>query len=125
MTYPIGDLLTRIRNGQMARKEMVAVPYSRLKKDMIHVLTEKGFIEGYKEEKDGKFKQIVIELKVDRELALKRISKPGQRIYTKKGEVGKVLNGYGVALVSTSKGVMAGRDARKQGLGGEVLCEVY
>ena len=125
MTDPIADLLTRIRNGQMARKESVLVPYSRLKKDMLDALVKKAFIKGYKEEKDGKFKQLNIELDAEKELSLKRVSKPGQRIYVGKGDIGKVLNGYGISLISTSKGVMSGDEARKQGIGGEILCEVY
>ena len=125
MTDPIADLLTRIRNGQMARKEVVEVPFSKLKKDILDTLVKQAFIKGYKEEKVGDFKQINIELDNTKELSLKRISKPGQRIYVAKNEIGKVLNGYGISIISTSKGVMSGDDARKQGVGGEILCEIY
>jgi len=125
MTDPIADLLTRIRNGQMARQDMVSVPSSQLKKSILDVLVKKEFIKGYKEEKDGNFKKINVELDATKTLNLKRVSKPGQRTYVGKNEIGKVLNGYGIALLSTSKGVMSGDEARKQGVGGEVLCEVY
>lgn len=125
MTDPIADLLTRIRNGQMARKEIVSVPFSKLKKDILDTLVKRSFISGYKEDTLGKFKQINIELDSSKELSLKRVSKPGQRIYVGKDEIGKVLNGYGISVISTSKGVMAGDEARKKGLGGEILCEIY
>ena len=125
MTDPIADLLTRIRNGQMARKEIVSVPHSRLKQSILDVLVKNAFIKGYKEVKEGQFKQINIELDTEKKLALKRISKPGQRIYVGKTDIGRVLNGYGISLISTSKGVITGAEARKQGIGGEVLCEIY
>ncbi len=125
MTDPIADLLTRVRNGQMARQEVVAVPFSQMKKNILDVLQKKGFIQDYKEGVDGKFKTLNITLDNTKKLTLKRISKPGQRIYVGKGEIGKVLNGYGISLISTSKGVMSGDEARKQGVGGEILCEVY
>lgn len=125
MTDPIADLLTRIRNGQMARKEIVSVPHSRLKQSILDVLVKNAFIKGYKEVKDSQFKQINIELDTEKKLALKRISKPGQRIYVGKTDIGRVLNGYGISLISTSKGVITGEEARKQGIGGEILCEIY
>lgn len=125
MTDPIADLLTRIRNGQMARKEVVNIPYSRLKKEMLEVLVAKGFLQAVKEQKDTSARSLNVELDISKNLTFTRISKPGQRIYAKKGTTGRVLNGYGIALLSTSQGILSGEDAMKSGVGGEVLCEIY
>ena len=125
MTDPIADLLTRVRNGQMARKERVEVPYSKLKFELLGVMAKKGFINGYKQDKSGKFPVIQVDLNSIKKLVLKRASKPGQRIYIGRDEIKKVLNGYGISILSTSKGLMTGDEARKQGVGGELLCEIY
>lgn len=125
MTDPIADLLTRIRNGQMARKTSVSVPSSKLKAEMLQVLKNVGFIQNFKKETLGGFDQLRVDLDPTRTLTLTRKSKPGQRIYIAKGDIKKVLNGYGVSLISTSKGVLTGDDARKEGVGGELLCEIY
>lgn len=125
MTDPIADLLTRVRNAQMARHTSVSVPHSKLKEQILHVLEKKGFVGKVKKDLTGKFPNLVIELDPLQKLSLKRVSKPGQRNYVTKDEITKVLNGYGVALISTSKGVLTGEEARKAGIGGELLCEVF
>jgi small subunit ribosomal protein S8 len=128
MTDPIADLLTRIRNGQAASKAQVTMPASKAKKALANVLRSEGYIGDIVEETvDGK-PQLTITLKyhdgkpvID---SLKRVSRPGLRIYKAKDELPKVLGGLGVAIVSTSKGVMSDREARALGEGGEVLCTV-
>jgi small subunit ribosomal protein S8 len=128
MTDPIADLLTRIRNGQAASKAQVTMPASKAKKALANVLRSEGYIGDIVEETvDGK-PQLTITLKyhdgkpvID---SLKRVSRPGLRIYRGKDELPKVLGGLGVAIVSTSKGVMSDREARALGEGGEVLCTV-
>lgn len=125
-TDPIADLITRIRNAARARKTLVNVPYSKTKEAICEVLKKYAYVEAVSANGTGVTKQIVIELKADkRDIHLKRISKPGQRIYLHSREIPKVLNGLGIAIVSTPKGVMSGREARKMNLGGEYLCEVY
>jgi small subunit ribosomal protein S8 len=126
ITDPIADLLTRIRNAARARKSFVHVPYSRLKEDICKVLKAGEYIRECKVIGEGVGKEILVELREDRrDLTLTLVSRPGQRIYVKAQEIPKVLNGLGIAIVSTPKGVMNGSDARKAKLGGEFLCEVY
>ena len=126
LTDPIADLLTRIRNAARARKNMVSAPYSKYKHAVSNVLKDAGYILDVKAVGEGKNKVLNIELNVNRtDLHLKTISKPGQRIYLKYKEIPQVLDGLGVAIVSTPKGVMSGDAARKQKLGGEYICEVY
>ncbi|MBI4127175.1 30S ribosomal protein S8 [Candidatus Peregrinibacteria bacterium] len=125
-TDPIADLITRIRNAARARKTMVHIPYSKMKESICVVLKKYQYIEGVAIGGEGIEKELVLELKPDKkDIHLKRISKPGQRIYVHSKEIPKVLDGLGMAVVSTPKGVMSGREARKQNLGGEYLCEVY
>jgi small subunit ribosomal protein S8 len=130
-TDPIGDMLTRIRNASAARHEKVLVPASRLKLRIAEVLKDEGYIKDYVVHKDeGKQGAISILLKYspDREPAIsdiKRVSRPGLRRYVPTGEIPRVLNGMGVAILSTSKGVMADRDARKQKVGGEIICTIW
>lgn len=129
MTDPIADMLTRIRNGLQARHETVAVPASKEKLEIARILKEEGFILNYSVEGDLK-KVINIELKYgpNREKiisGLKRISKPGLRVYAKANDLPRVLNGLGVAIISTSDGLMADRDARKKNVGGEVIAYVW
>ena len=128
MTDPIADMLTRIRNGQAARKAEVRMPSSKIKVAIAKVLEEEGYIEGYEvTEEDGK-PELAVRLKYYRGQPvierIERVSKPGLRIYRGREELPKVLGGYGIAIVSTSKGVMSDRAARKAGHGGEVLCIV-
>jgi len=127
---PIADMLTRIRNANDARHEAVDIPASRMKKEIAQILLDEGFIKEYEIIDDGKSGIIRIKLKygVNKEKAitgLKRISKPGRRVYVNKDELPRVLGGYGIAIISTSKGVMTDKKARKEGVGGEVLCYVW
>ena len=128
MTDPIADLLTRIRNGQKAGKTHVRIPSSGIKKDILKVLQAEGYIEGFRvEDEDGK-ETLTIELRYHEGQpvieSLRRVSKPGRRIYRGKDELPQVFGGLGVAIVSTSAGLMSDREARAKGQGGEVICEV-
>jgi len=131
MTDPIADMLTRIRNGIAAEHETVVIPSSKMKVEIARILKQEGYINGYKVEGDNaKDKTITVELKYGPEKqkvisGLKRISKPGLRVYAKGNEIPRVLNGLGIAIISTSKGLMTDRDARKANLGGEVVAYVW
>ncbi len=131
MTDPIADMLTRIRNGLQAEHETVVIPASKMKVEIARILKQEGYINGYSVEGEtAKDKTITVELKYgpDKEKVingLKRISKPGLRVYAKGDNVPRVLNGLGIAIISTSKGLMTDRDARKQNLGGEVVAYVW
>ncbi|HHX51369.1 MAG TPA: 30S ribosomal protein S8 [Clostridia bacterium] len=130
MTDPIADFLTRIRNANTVYKETVEIPASKAKKAMAQILKDEGLIKDYEYVEDGKQGIIRIYLKYgpNRQkviTGLKRISKPGLRVYVRKDEVPKVLNGLGIAVISTSKGLMTDKDARQKGLGGEVVCYVW
>jgi small subunit ribosomal protein S8 len=125
-TDPIADLLTRIRNAVKARKDTLSVPHSGIKINMLKVMKTRGFISDYKTVKNGDFNEIEIILSQERpELSLKRISKPGQRIYIKSANLKKVIGGLGVAILSTPKGIVTGEDAKKMNVGGELLCEIF
>lgn len=126
-TDPISDYLTRIRNSLRARKTSVVIPYSKIKEGITKVLVERKFFDNYKVDNSGKFKELKVELKpwVKEPPNLKRVSKPGQRIYLKSSDIKRVKNGLGVMVISTPKGVMSGDKARKEKLGGEPLCEIY
>jgi small subunit ribosomal protein S8 len=130
LTDPVADMLTRIRNASSARHEKCLVPRSRLKVRIAEVLKEEGFIKDFLVHEDGPQGAITILLKysADREPAIsdiKRVSKPGLRRYVPTGSIPRVLNGMGIAILSTSKGVMADREARKQKVGGELICTVW
>ncbi len=131
VTDPIADYLTRIRNAQMAMHRVVEIPASNLKKRMTEILYDKGYILKYKFEDDNKQGVIKIALKYDPQSkepaiqSLERVSRPGLRSYSKPGEFRRVKNGLGIAIVSTSKGVMTDKEAKVQNVGGEVLCNVY
>lgn len=129
MTDPIADMLTRIRNANQERHETVNVPGSKMKIKIAEILKAEGFIKDFTIEEDGVKKTIVITLKYNGNerviTGLKRISKPGLRIYAKVDEVPKVLNGLGIAILSTSKGVMTDKEARAQKVGGEVIAYVW
>lgn len=130
MTDPIADMLTRIRNANMVKHETVDVPASNMKKELARILLEEGFVRGYDVIEDGKQGIIRIQLKYGQAgekviTGLKRISKPGMRVYAAKEELPKVLNGLGISIISTSKGILTDRQARKEGVGGEVICYVW
>ena len=129
MTDPIADMLTRIRNANRQHHETVMVPASKLKVDIAEILKNEGFIKGYKVEGEGPIKNIVITLKYrgnERVITdLKRISKPGLRVYAKVNEIPKVLNGLGIVILSTSQGLMTDKEARAQQVGGEVLAYIW
>jgi small subunit ribosomal protein S8 len=130
MTDPIADMLTRIRNAFRASHELVDIPSSKMKISMAKVLKSEGYIKNFKIISDGRHRLIRIFLKYDEEGesiigGLKRISKPSCRVYKGYGDIPKVLNGYGVNIVSTSKGLLTDAQARKMKLGGEILCSVW
>ncbi|HZD59953.1 MAG TPA: 30S ribosomal protein S8 [Anaerolineae bacterium] len=130
MTDPIADMLTRIRNANRAYHGTVDIPDSKVKEEIARILKEEGYIKDYQVIKENGFNVIRAKMSYgpDRErviTGIKRISKPGLRVYAKKGEVPRVLGGLGTAIISTSKGVMTGLDAKKAGLGGEVICYVW
>ncbi len=125
-TDPISDLFTRIRNAARARKEMVNVPYSKMKEAICKLLKEEQYIQGFSVAGEGVTKMIQIDLDPSRtDIHLKSMSKPGQRNYLKFREIPRVLEGLGLAVLSTPKGIMSGEAARKAKLGGEYICEVY
>ena len=129
MTDPIADMLTRIRNGIQARHETVAIPASKEKLEIARILKEEGFVLNYRVEGDLK-KTLTVDLKYGPNnekviSGLKRISKPGLRVYAKSTDLPRVLNGLGIAIISTSNGLMVDRDARKKNVGGEVLAYVW
>ena len=130
VTDPIADMLTRIRNANQMRDKEVEMPASKMKIEIARILKEEGFIVDYKVKKNNIQDILVLSLKYSEKkerviTGLKRISKPGLRAYVKADEVPKVLNGLGIAIISTSRGVMTDRDARKQSLGGEVLAYIW
>ncbi len=130
MTDPIADMLTRIRNALMAGHEVVAIPASKLKRAILEILVQEGYIERVDWEEDGRQGMLVVRLKYDEDGApviegLRRISKPGRRIYAAADEIPKARSGYGTVIVSTSSGVMTDREARRRRVGGEVVCAVW
>lgn len=130
MTDPMADMLTRIRNASNAKHQTVDIPGSNMKKSVADILLEEGFIKGFDVIEDGKQGIIRVQLKYgqDKEkiiTGIKRISKPGLRVYVKSDEVPRVLGGLGIAILSTSKGLLTDKVARNQNLGGEVICYVW
>mgnify|MGYP001819853597 FL=1 len=130
VTDPIADMLTRIRNGLMVRKPFVLIPSSKIKVAIAQILLEEGYIQGYEVTNERPQPNIRIWLKYDEKrrsivAGLERVSRPGRRVYKGKQELPWVLSGLGIAIVSTPRGVMTGRQARRQGVGGEVLCYVW
>jgi small subunit ribosomal protein S8 len=123
----ISDLLTRIRNANTARKHLVVMPYSKMKQQVADILKANGFLEDVKVATDGGFKSLELSLPSDPETitSLIRVSKPGRRVYTSAQDIPLVLGGRGIVIISTSSGVMTGRQARKEGLGGELICKVW
>ena len=130
MTDPIADMLTRIRNANTVKHETVDVPASNIKKEIARILLEEGFVRGYDVIEDEKQGIIRIQLKYGQSgerviQGIKRISKPGMRVYTNAYEIPKVLNGLGISIISTSKGILTDKQARKENVGGEVICYVW
>ena len=130
VTDPIADMLTRIRNANQMRYNEVVIPSSNVKLEIVKILKGEGYIENYKVEKNEVQNNIIVTLKYGKNKervisGLKRISKPGLRVYAKAEEIPTVLNGLGISIVSTSKGIMTGKEARKENLGGEVLAYIW
>lgn len=130
MTDPIADLLTRIRNANIVRHQVVEVPSSTIKKAILNIMLQEGYIKDVEEYTDGSVNMLRLSMKYGQNkerviTGLKRISKPGLRVYCQKEEIPKVLNGLGIAIISTSKGIVTDREARKIGVGGEVLCYLW
>ena len=130
MTDPIADLLTRLRNANVVKHEIVELPSSTIKKAVANILLKEGYVKNLEEYTDGAVSMLRLTMKYGQNkerviTGLRRISKPGLRVYCKTEEIPKVLNGLGVAVISTSKGIVADRDARKLGLGGEVICYIW
>jgi small subunit ribosomal protein S8 len=129
MTDPIADMLTRIRNATIVRDKIVEVPASNIKKEIAKILKEEGYIQDFEVFEDGKQGKVKVYLKYNGKekviSGLKRISKPGLKVYVKKDEIPKVLGGLGIAVLSTPQGIMTDRKARTVGVGGEVLCYVW
>jgi small subunit ribosomal protein S8 len=132
MTDPIADMLTRIRNASRVRKQEVFIPFSKIKLGMIKILKKEGFIQDFEELKPdaiNKFDGFNLTLKYENNVctinSLKRISKPGRRVYIAKDKIPAVRNNFGISIISTSAGIMTNREAKKAGLGGELLCEIY
>jgi small subunit ribosomal protein S8 len=129
MSDPIADMLTRIRNANIARAKSVEIPASNIKKELARILKAEGYVDDYEFVNDDKQGMIRIKLKYNGKerviTGLKRISKPGLRVYATKDEIPRVLGGIGIAVISTSKGIMTDKNARQEGIGGEVLCYVW
>ncbi len=129
MTDPIGDMLTRIRNAAAVNKPVVIIPYSKIKHKIAEILSQEGYVGSVEKIQQGKFPELKIELKYEGKNSvircIKRVSKPGRRVYRGYGEMPIVLNNLGIAIVSTSKGIMTNIKAKKEKLGGEIICEVY
>ncbi len=130
LTDPVADFLTRIRNAMRARHQKLDVPASKLKAEIARILKEEGYIANFKPTEENGMKVIRVYLKYDTNNQsvirdLKRISRPGCRVYQGKDDIRRVQNGLGIAILTTPKGVMTGRQARREGVGGELLCEVW
>lgn len=126
-TDPIADMLTRIRNGLSANHSTVAIPYSKIKLSIAQILQAKGYIASVTESKNGAFAMLEVQLDgANKKITtITRVSKPGRRMYAQKTEIPHVLGGRGIVIVSTPAGIMTGSDARKKGIGGELICTVY
>jgi small subunit ribosomal protein S8 len=130
LTDPVADMLARIRNANKALHETVEMPTSRLKEEIARILKEEGYIQDYHVEKGGSFDTLAVRLKYGRGRErvitdLKRVSKPGRRVYARKDRLPRVLGGMGVAILSTSSGLVTSRTAEERGIGGEVVCFVW
>ena len=126
---PIGDMITRIRNAQLRALNNVTIPSSKFRARILDVLKQEGYIANYKISSDNKKESLLVDLKYSNGLPvikeIKRVSKPGRRIYAKAGSIAKIQNGLGLAIVSTSMGIMSDNDARTKNVGGEIICRVF
>ncbi|NPB09276.1 MAG: 30S ribosomal protein S8 [Thermodesulfobacteria bacterium] len=130
MTDPIADMLARIRNASLVRHKTVEIPASKMKLAIAKILKEEGYIDDYRFIQEGPQGKIEIVLRYDENkrpviAGMRKVSKPGRRVYVKKDELPKVMGGYGIAIISTSQGIMTDHEARRRGIGGEVICEVW
>ena len=130
VTDPIADFLTRVRNAHMAKHETVEIPHSKMKAEIARILQEEGYVQSVTERGSGVERRLVITLKYGPDgrrgiTGLRRMSRPGRRVYRKQTSIPRVLDGLGVAILSTSQGVLTDHQARRRGVGGEVLCFVY
>lgn len=129
MTDPISDLLTRVRNAQMARHRTVTLPISRMKTEIVKIMKHEGYIDGFLEIPGEPQGSLEIELRYNDETpviaGMKRVSRPGRRVYSGKDSIPKVLDGLGITIVSTPQGVMTGSECARRGIGGEVLCNIW
>ncbi len=130
VTDPIADMLTRIRNANKAMQEETRMPSSKMKTEIARLLKEEGYITGFRIERGGSFDELVVELKFGRNrerviTGLKRVSRPGRRVYAQKDGLPRVLGGLGTAILSTSSGVVTSRTAQERGIGGEVVCFIW
>jgi small subunit ribosomal protein S8 len=130
MSDPLADMLTRIRNARMVKLDSLEMPHSKLRSGVAEILKKEGYISDYQVIKDNKQGVLKISLKYDQNRnpvisGLKRVSKPGCRVYVKSDDIPKVMSGLGIAIISTSSGILSDREARKNGIGGELLCTVW
>ena len=129
MTDPIADMLTRIRNASMINKKEVCVPFSKIKMGVANILVENGYLQSAERKEDGLHPYILLMIKYDNGQPaithIKRMSKPGRRFYIKKKNIRDVLNGFGMSVLSTPKGILSDKEAKKLDVGGELICEVY
>ncbi|MBI4067401.1 30S ribosomal protein S8 [Candidatus Gottesmanbacteria bacterium] len=129
MTDPLGDMLIRIKNGYLARLKTVEIPYSKVKENLGNVLAKSGFIKDIKIENTGVKKSLTVTLSYNKEgaklLGVERVSKPGVRVYTSKKDIPTILSGMGEVVLSTPLGIMTGKEAKKKGIGGEIICKVW
>jgi len=130
LTDPIADMLTRIRNGHLALHDTVEMPGSKLRTEIARVLADEGYIVGYEVQDAEVGTNLVVNLKYDSGRkavisGLKRVSKPGRRVYTGRDDIPRVLGGMGIAIISTSQGIVTGHEANRRGIGGEILCSVW
>jgi len=127
MTDPIADMLTRIRNAVMVNKSEVCIPYSRLKERIAETLAKENYIDKYEVVEEGKVLKVFLKYNEKKAAIshIKRISKPGNRVYVSKNNIPEILNGYGLAVISTSSGIMTNREAREKKIGGELICEIW
>ena len=129
MTDPIGDFIIRIKNAVMAKHDTIVVPYSRLREALANILKNEGYVSGVSVDKTKPFPELVLSLKYVGKLPavtdVRRMSKPGRRLYAPANKIPKALGGYGITILSTNKGVLTDADARKQNVGGELLCQIW